>query len=54
MDGVEDIGQQIVTTFPIENGAEKRAARENCPAGRPPAISAYYARRRSGAAKQVG
>jgi glutathione S-transferase len=28
MDAVEDIGQQIVATFPIENAAEKKAARE--------------------------
>jgi glutathione S-transferase len=33
MDAVEDIGQQIVATFPIENAAEKKAAREKLASG---------------------
>lgn len=33
MDAVEDIGQQIVATFPIQNAAEKKAAREKLASG---------------------
>lgn len=33
MDAVEDIGQKIATTFPIENAAEKKAAREKLASG---------------------
>lgn len=33
MDAVEDIGQRIAATFPIENAAEKKAAREKLASG---------------------
>lgn len=33
MDAVEDIGQQIVATFPMKDAAEKKAARERLAAG---------------------
>lgn len=33
MDAVEDIGQQIVTTFPIKDAAEKKGARERLASG---------------------
>lgn len=44
MDAVEDIGQQIVATFPIEGTAEKKAAREKLASG---PIPVYLARLQS-------
>ena len=41
MDALEDIGQQIVATFPIKDAAEKKAARERLVAG---PISLYLSR----------
>lgn len=41
MDAVEDIGQQIVVTFPMKDAAEKKAARERLAAG---PISLYLSR----------
>jgi prostaglandin-H2 D-isomerase / glutathione transferase len=41
MDAVEDIGQQIVVTFPMKDPAEKKAARERLAAG---PISLYLSR----------
>jgi prostaglandin-H2 D-isomerase / glutathione transferase len=41
MDAIEDIGQQIVATFPIQNAAEKKAAREKLASG---PIPLYLAR----------
>jgi prostaglandin-H2 D-isomerase / glutathione transferase len=44
MEAVEDIGQQILATFPIQNAAEKKAAREKLASG---PISLYLARLQS-------